>query len=279
MTQDQAAPCRHSGAPHPRVVDNVAALIRELHAQPDILARHGLTSTEYVDALPAAIEAMRGAASASNTENKEFLTGLLTAMLDRELIAGFESPRYGTDTIFRLSVPNHGDMAIIQKGCPDGAHSSRTWETPEWATETYLWWLCSSMRYNPGTHVTKGVSRLQKRYFESSRKLDGIIFHNQLCGTAQRLCPKKDRAIVVNGNHVPPPCVYVMPDQERDGDKWNWHGSRTRIFPGLLLALFNIPEDLLPAYVGHVGFNKRGGSLRTTITSRFGPGHSTTYRS
>jgi hypothetical protein len=279
MTQDQAAPCRHAGAPQPRVVANVATLIRELHMHPEILARHGLTPTEYADALPAAIETMRGAVSASNVENKAFLGGLLTAMLDRGLITELETPRYGNDTIFRLTVPDHGDVAIIQKGCPDGAHSSRTWETPAWATETYLWWLCSSMRYNPGTHVTKGVNRLQKRYFESSKKLDGIVFHNQLCGSPQRPCPKIGNSIVVNGERVPPPCIYVMPDQERDGDDWNWRGNRTRVFPGLLLTLFDIPEEHLPVYLGHVGFHKRGGSLRTTISSRFGPGQSTTYRS
>lgn len=279
MSAEQAAPCRHAGAPPQQIVDNVSTLIRNLGSHTELLEKHGLTTEEYVDALPMAIEALRGSTSASNSDRRQFLANLFEAMLERGLITNLDCPQYGDDTVYRLTVAGHGDVAIIQKGCPDGAHSSSNWSVPDWATETYLWWLCSSLNYHPGVHVTKGVNRLRKRFFaDNPGKLDGIVFHNQLCGTAQRPCKKDENSLLLHGMRIPPPCIYVMPG-DGDGNEWNWHGDRVRIFPNTLLGLFDIPANLVPLYVGHVGFQRRGNSTKTTISSRFGPGRSTTHRS
>jgi hypothetical protein len=69
-----------------------------------------------------------------------------------------------------------------------------------------------------------------------------------------------------------------MPERQAGAVEWNWDGARPRVFPTALLALFNMPTKDIPAYVGYVGFQNRGGQLRSTMTSRFGPGRSTTYR-
>lgn len=279
MLPDDAAPCRHAGAPAPAVVQRVDHLIQSLVTDTATLARYGLSAEEYRDALPAAIEAARGSMSASNAGRRRFLLDILEALVETGLVDSVTKPSHGDDTVYRLAVPNFGNVAIIQKGCPDGAHSSVRWSVPGWARETYLWWLCDSMKAEPGDHIAKGVQRMRSRYVNpSDRAVDGVIFHNHLCGTPKRRCPKQDRAVQVSGQMVPPPCIYVMPDNESDANNLNWDGRQQRVFPGILLGLFGIGANDLPAYLGHVGFQRKGGEVRTTISARFGVGRSTTYR-
>lgn len=280
MAAERAAPCRHPGAPPDAIVEKVFSIVSTLANDKAYLAQKGLTSEEYQRALPAAIEQLRGSKSASNADHRHFLVSVFEEMRSRGLISRFEVPRYGDDTVYRLTIEGLGDVAVIQKGCPDGAHSSVRWTAPDWAVETYLWWLCSSLTYAPGEHIAKGVNRLRKRFFsEAEDALDGIIFHNELCGSADRPCPKNGRSIAIDESLVPPPCVYIMPKHIKEGLEWNWDGSRTRRFPSVLLAMFGISDDDAAAYIGYVGFQKRRDSLRTTIASPFGPGRSTNFRS
>jgi hypothetical protein len=279
MDAKLAAPCRHAGVPPLPVVERVSALIEALASDEEFLAKKGLTTSEYRSALPMALEAMRGSQSASNSDRRLFLISIFNAMVDRGIIERYEIPAYGEDTVYKLHVQDYGDIAVIQKGCPDGAHSSVRWTRPEWARETYLWWLCSSLAYEPGEHVAKGVNRLRQRFFgDAIDELDGVIFHNELCGTSQRPCPKAARGITISEKLVPPPCIYTMPQRAEAATEWNWSATQERSFPTKLLSLFGITPDEVPAYLGHVGFQRRGGSLRTTICSRYGAGRSTTFR-
>lgn len=279
MGSEQAAPCRHAGAPPEAVVDRVSAVIQELGSDVALLASRGLTPAEYALALPAALESLRGSRSASTSGRRQFLRDIFQAMLEKSLISALAIPVYGKDTVYRLSIAGFGDVAVIQKGCPDGAHSSVRWAAPGWARETYLWWLCSSLVYEPGEHIAKGCNRLRQRFFsDAPGTLDGIIFHNELCGSPDRPCPKANRAVSIAGASVPPPCVYVMPEQAAGDSDWNWDGGRVRTFPGVLLSLFGIGPESEQSYVGYVGFHRQHGTLRTTISSRFGPGRSTTFR-
>lgn len=279
MEAEQAAPCRHTGAPPETVVTRVSGLIQELASDAAFLASRGLTPAEYALALPAALESLRGSRSASTSGRRQFLRDIFQAMLDRGLICNLAIPAYGDDTVYRLSITGFGDIAVIQKGCPDGAHSSVRWSAPDWACETYLWWLCSSLVYQPGEHVAKGGNRLRQRFFsDAPDTLDGVIFHNELCGSPDRPCPKLNHAVRIGSMFVPPPCLYVMPEKVPEAAQWNWDGGRVRIFPGVLMSLFGIDQTLLPSYVGYVGFQRQHGTLRTTISSRFGPGRSTTFR-
>jgi hypothetical protein len=279
MSAERAAPCRHAGAPPQSVIDKVSRVISALHHDAAFLASRGLTPEEYLSALPSVVETLRGSQSATSSDRRRFLVDIFRAMTSKGLLSKFEMPSYGDDTVYRLTVESFGDVAIIQKGCPDGAHSSVRWSAPDWARETYLWWLCSSQKSEPGEHIVKGINRLRQRFFsDAPDTVDGIIFHNDLCGSPQRPCPKMATAIDINGKMIPPPCVYVMPARRPGAVEWNWEGARRRAFPATLLALFNISADDAPAYVGYVGFQGRGGEIRSTSTSRFGPGRSTTYR-
>lgn len=280
MAAERAAPCRHPGAPLEAVVTKVSHILAALADDKAYLAARGLTAEEYRNALPAAIEQLRGSRAASNSNRRQFLVMLFEQMRVRGFISGFAMPKYGDDTVYRLTIDGFGDVAVIQKGCPDGAHSSVRWTAPDWARETYLWWLCSSLTYEPGEHVVKGTNRLRQRFFsDATDALDGVIFHNELCGSAERPCPKIDRAIAIDDTLVPPPCIYVMPEHKKEGTEWNWQGTRTRFFPSLLLSMFNIPFDETAAYVGSVGFQRRGGTMRSAIALPFGPGKSTNFRS
>lgn len=280
MDAQSAAPCRHQGAPPDHIVDAVAELIRSLGDQTEALTRHGLSREEFVAALPDAIERVRGSKSAGVANRRTFLRTLLEGLVDKGIASRLELPKYGSDTVYRLTVDGFGDIAIIQKGCPDGAHGSVRWSVPEWARETYLWWVCDSIQTEPGEHITKGVRRLRQRFFgDLPDTLDGVIFHASRCGGLERHCPKAARSADLGGIVVPPPCMYVMPDREENTTEWNWNGGTQRRFPQLLLSAFGIAVDEAPSFIGHVGFARRGGTERTVITSRFGPGQVTTFRS
>lgn len=280
MAGEDVAPCRQPGAPPEQVVDRVSQVIATLGSDAKYLASKGLSAHEYKHAFQAAIEKLRGSFSASNSNRRSFLISLFNEMNVRGHISGFEMPRYGDDTIYRLEVPNVGSVAIIQKGCPDGQHSSVRWSRPEWAAEAYLWWLCSSTNYEPGMHVWKGVNRLRQRFFsDAPDTIDGVIFHNELCGSPSRPCPKLNHATVINDSVVPPPCLYIMPERRIGADEWNWAGGRELQFPPVLNALFGIQRHQSPAFTGHVGFLQHGGNIRTTISCHFGAGRSTNNRS
>ncbi len=276
-----AAPCRHVGSPPVAVVQKVAEAIGLLAEHPDVLARFGISATEFTSALPSAIESIRGSMSASNAGRRNFLTGLLGNIVDQGLATKLTTPSYGDDTVYRLDVPGIGAVAIIQKGCPDGAHSSLSWNVPAWAQETYLWWLCSSLNAHPGEHIVKGVNRLRQRFFsDSPGVLSGIIFQNELCGSSIRPCPKQEHATLVGRNFVPAPCIYTMPERDGLAQSWNWSGERVLEFPAILLRAFGIAPSDAHAFVGFVGFQRReNGAIRTAVTTRFGAGRSSTHRS
>jgi hypothetical protein len=279
MSTEDAAPCRHRGAPPEEVVDRVADIIRRVGEDQSYLHSKGISADEFQLALPAAIERLRGIKSASNRQRRDFLSSLLEFLVKSAAITSYTSPKYGSDTVYRLSVDGIGDVAIIQKGCPDGKHSSVAWSAPEWAAESYLWWLCPSLNAEPGKHVSAGVRRLRNQFFSDRPDfIDGVIFHNELCGSDVRPCPKMKYAARIGTVDVPPPCVWIMPARG-SGPDYNWAGSRKLGFPAALFSAFGISASLAPLYTGHVGFQSGNSAARTTITSRFGAGCSTTSRS
>lgn len=277
-----AAPCRHVGAPPAAMVARAAEVITSLADHPELLAHYGLSPNEFSSALPSAIESVRGSMSASNADRRQFLLSVLMHLVDRGLAVSVTEPEYGDDTVYRLNIPSIGAVAIIQKGCPDGAHSSVRWAVPDWAQETYLWWLCPSLKSHPGEHIIKGVNRLRGKFFAEpeGRALSGVIFHNDLCGTAQRPCPKQERAVEINGHLVPAPCVYTMPERQNSSKAWNWTGSRNVKFPAVLLQAFDVPAADSDTFTGFVGFQRKdNGEIRTAVATRYGAGRSSTYRS
>ena len=75
-----------------------------------------------------------------------------------------------------------------------------------------------------------------------------------------------------------PPCIWVLP-KRANGPDYNWDGARTLRFPAIFLSAFGLESPHIPLYTGYVGFKESPHGSRTTITSRFGPGKTTTSRS
>jgi len=284
MKSETAAPCRHTGVAPDLIIDKAVDIISQLSNDPLFLEKHGLSAEEYDHALPAAIERIRGRSAAQNKNRRQFLINIFAELQNNGLISNITAPEYADDTVYRLTVPGIGDIAIIQKGCPDGSHSSIQWSVPEWAVETYLWWLCPSTKHEPGVHIAKGVNRLKHKFFESvegksiEKIIDGVIFHNEMCGTPTRPCPKQARSKLINGSQVPPPCLYIFPKVKTDANDWNWSGTRRLKFPQVLFSLFQITNTDTPFFSGYIGFQKKGNAVRINISSGYGPGKSTTLR-
>ena len=259
------------------MVERAVEALLAISSRPELLARHGLSTDEFTSAFPAAIEALRGRKSASNADRRQFVAEMLQHLVDRGVAGSVTTPEYGSETVYRVDSPDWGPIAIIQKGCPDGVHSSVNWSVPEWAEETYLWWVCSSLKMHPGEHIAKGVARLRKQFRERNGPfLSGVIFHSDLCGGPNRPCPKMGYGQVINGKSVPPPCIYVLP---RRGDGTQ-HADEMRElhFPRALLRAFQVTDADL--YTGEVAFHERqNGAVRTTISARFGAGRSSIFRS
>ena len=279
MGVELAAPCRHKRAAPEAVVAQVLRLIQTIDEDDAYLRSHGLSPEEFRLALPVAIEQMRGRSAASNKERRDFLALIFDHLVSSRAIDRYTVPDYGRDTVYRLSIPDIGDVAVVQKGCPDGKHSSVAWSVPDWAVETYLWWLCPSLKNEPGWHVSAGVKRLRGEFFSPRLDaLDGVIFHDRTCGTDHRPCPKMGHAVRIGDVDVPPPCIWALPKRS-NGPDYNWDGGRTLRFPAILLSAFGLESPEIPFYTGHVGFKESSRGSRTTITSRFGPGKTTTSRS
>jgi hypothetical protein len=280
MSFDQAAPCRHQGAPSDDLVNQVVNLLERVIATDDALLRaNGISPEEFHRAFPAAIERIRGRWAASNKSRREFAQQVIEHLAQTGVIQGYDIPKYGDSTIYRLRLHDGRQVGLIQKGCPDGAHSSTKWSRPTWADELYLWWLCSSRSSEPGEHVWKGVARVRNKVAqEPDNQLDGVIFYNALCGTAERPCPKARRVTTASGIELPPPCVYVFPAWKPGETDLNWRGTATRLFPEVLLSAFGVQSKDWQSYAGYVGFQVSGTTVRTEITTRYGAAKASSVR-
>lgn len=281
MPSANAAPCRHRGAPRAEVVEQVLTLLSaSLAADEGYLEAHGLTREEYAHALPSAVERLRGRMAASNQKRRDFVEEVVRLLVDSGVVLRYQLPKYGDDTIYRLFMKGGTQVGLIQKGCPDGKHSSVAWSRPDWADELYLWWVCDSKNAEPGEHIWKGVNRVRGKVSNPGEdQLDGLIFYNQLCGTPDRPCPKMEHTVERNGLRLPPPCIYIFPRWEPGHSNLNWRGEVHRAFPAQLLSGFGIPQAQSANFTGHVGFRLSGATVTSTeVTSRYGTSKVTTAR-
>jgi hypothetical protein len=262
-------------------VEQVLALLSSsLATDKAYLESHGLTPEEFVHALPTAVERLRGRMAASNQKRRDFVEEVVNLLVDAGVVLRYQRPKYGDDTVYRLFMRGGMQVGLIQKGCPDGKHSSVAWSRPYWADELYLWWVCDSKNVEPGEHIWKGITRVRgKVSIPEEDQIDGLIFYNQLCGTPDRPCPKLDHAVERNGLKLPPPCIYVFPRWEPGQSSLNWRGEAQRAFPAQLLSAFGISQDQAANFTGHVGFRISGETVTSTeVTSHYGTSKATTAR-
>ena len=276
MAGEESMLCKHPGSPPDEVVDLVVQTVQDVAKNVDFLRKNGLTPEEFNTALPAAIQRLRGRTSAENSDRRSFLKNMFEELKNQGKIADYHAPVYGADTVYRIECLEGPQVAIIQKGCPDGAHSSTLWSRPQWADEAYLWWVCDSMQLSPGEHVNKGVGRLRNKFFDNSEadQIDGIIFSSPSCGTVERPCPKQKCETIIGARLVPPPCIWIMPDRcNLDASapfNWNEDGAKKMKFPGVLLSIFPGAQENPAAYTGYVGFKLGNRGKSHSIVTRSG---------
>jgi len=280
MGFEQAAPCRHRGTVPDDLINQVVLLLSEVLSKDEkYLNSKGVGREEFERAFPAAIERIRGSWAASNRDRRNFAELVIKHLAHSQAITSYDVPKYNDNTIYRVKLKDGKQIGVIQKGCPDGAHSSTKWERPSWADELYLWWLCSSLKFEPGEHVWKGIARVRRKVAqEADNQLDGVIFFNSICGSPERPCPKLLRVTTKDGLTLPPPCIYIFPAWKTGQTELNWRGTEDRIFPSILLSAFGVKNTEIKNNTGYVGFRFSGANVRTEITSRFGPAKTSSAR-
>ena len=96
---EQAALCRHRGAPPKAVVAQVVKIVQTIGEDDAYLNSYGLSPEEYRLALPVAVRQMRGRSSASNKERRNFLTLILDHLVSCRAIDRYTMPNYGRETV------------------------------------------------------------------------------------------------------------------------------------------------------------------------------------
>lgn len=103
MGFEQAAPCRHRGAPSDDLVNQVVNLLARVIARDDaLLQSNGLSPEEFKRAFPAAIERIRGSWAASNRDRRDFAKQVIEHLAQSGVIQEYDIPKYSDSTIYRL---------------------------------------------------------------------------------------------------------------------------------------------------------------------------------
>ena len=118
MGVEDAAPCRHRGAPPEAVVAQVVRVIQAIGEDHAYLHSRGLSAEEYRLALPVAIEQMRGRSSASNKERRAFLALVWTIWCHPGRSANI--PRRATEAtpFIGLPFPASETLPSSRRGAP-----------------------------------------------------------------------------------------------------------------------------------------------------------------
>jgi hypothetical protein len=206
-------------------VKRVKELLTSLpRSAPDALASARIKASEYPLLLSAAVESLRGTASATTTPKRRFCGAVLDHMARTGHIVEWEFLGSSGRQDYRVVLPGGYRVAIEAKGCPDG-NNMTIWERPSWAREFVVWSQCpDSLRHHPGVGVWKGIATRLLPHTTAKRELvDALVFYDGRCGSDLRRCPKlhgvngplRKAATDIPGQDgrawLPPPSVYLFP--------------------------------------------------------------------
>ena len=238
--------------------DAVEIYARELSESAHLIGSHGLSEKEFYETgiLDGAIERLRGQRSARMGEKREFVRHILNHLEDQGRISGWDSA--GSDNRFDYQVDlNDGRVCIIElKGCLDG-NNTTIYERPASANEFVMWSVCQNksadMEHNvwSGIHTRLGAEMIS----QPSKRLDGLVVWDFLCGTLARPCPKiglptepSNRIVELGPYRLPPPCIYIFPATvatPKDNPKPPPQKIEDISFLSLLHDVFNGSDDEL----------------------------------
>jgi hypothetical protein len=206
-------PCEKDRKLQILIKDYSEALKIEAHK----LGVHGLSESEFYNSglFRGAIERVRGQFSATMGEKREFVKHVLNYMEDQKFILNWESSGDSNRHDYKVTLPTGKVAAIELKGCLDG-NNTNIFERPPHAQEFIIWSVCSNTAADPRKNVWSGIhTRLGAEIIAESKRVDGIVVWDMVCGTIGRPCPKltlnPSRITVVGPYRLPPPCIYVFP--------------------------------------------------------------------
>jgi hypothetical protein len=203
----------------PRLRAEIDRFAEVLKTQAHTLGSYELDEATFYDSpiFRGAIEKVRGEYSATMRGKREFVQHVLNHVEDRGLIKGWDRtpPKARNDYYVQL---NSGRLAVIDlKGCLDGENTNK-FERPAEADEFITWSLCPNSGADPRRNAWSGIhTRLSAEMISRSKRVDGVIIWDMICGTPGRPCPKirapegTDRKTSIGPFTTPPPCIYVFP--------------------------------------------------------------------
>lgn len=93
MGFEQAAPCRHRGAPPDDLVNQVVHLLADVLSKDEgYLKSKGIGAEEFERAFPAAIERIRGSWAASNRDRRDFAELVIKHLAHSQVIKSYDVP-------------------------------------------------------------------------------------------------------------------------------------------------------------------------------------------
>ncbi len=283
-------PCRHGidGAQ----VEAVKNILTDLAStSPELLRRAEIASGDYPMLLRAAVESLRGTASATTSDKRHFLETVLEYGVEQKIFEKWAFVGTENRQDYRVDLADGTAVSIEAKGCPDG-NNMNIWDRPGWAQEFVVWSMCpESLAHEPGEGLWSGIAtRLIPKLAAERTVVDALVFWDSRCGSERRRCPKRygvegnlrSRATGIPGQDgrawLPPPCIYLFPTAPpvvRNNPTPRTHTLATCKFADAFLHLFNVPEAERPLYVHEASVQSRGTDrgtqIRVTTLSRNWP--------
>lgn len=211
IDKTKSIPCGIS----PEMTARIEAYAEALVAAAPSIGSHGLTNDAFWKAgiFRSAVEKIRGSNAASMSDKKGFIADMLGRLKLSGRIADFDFTGAGDRHDYQV-ILDGGKVSIIEaKGCLDG-NNTTVYTRPANADEFVIWSLCQNPGADPKHNLWSGVhTRLGGKIIAEKERVDALIVWDQLCGGPGRPCPKlaSGRGIELNGQNIPPPCIYLFP--------------------------------------------------------------------
>jgi hypothetical protein len=207
-------PCEQNAELKAKIEEFAEVLKTEAH----LLGNHGLEEKDFYNSLfRGVIERIRGQYSATMRPKREFVQHILNHLEDQGFISNWDRTEAKQRSDYRIKMPNGRNAVIGLTGAMDGQNTT-IFERPVDADEFIIWSVVTNPGSDPRRNAWSGIhTRLSAELIATSKRVDGLIVWDMVCGTSGRPCPKittddnGDRLTDVGPYRVPPACIYMFP--------------------------------------------------------------------